>query len=93
MKTTLEELSKGFKIKEGYASFKFGNNQEYELCFEFLIFENQMYVALYKNGELLTNKIVVKPGYLSPEEKLLSGEEIFSKLFIESLGNASTAIK
>jgi len=47
-----------------YWSFKFGENNEYELCFERLIMDDQMYVALYKDTELLLNeKVVVKPGY------------------------------
>ena len=44
-----------------YYSFKFGDNEEYELNFEPLLFDNQYYVALYKNKELLTEKVVVKP--------------------------------
>lgn len=46
--------------KPDYYSFKFGDKEEFELCFEPLLFDNQMYVALYKNGELLINKVVVK---------------------------------
>ena len=46
-----------------YYSFLFGENKEYELCFERLLFDNQWYVALYKNKDLLTEKVVIKPGY------------------------------
>lgn len=35
----------------------------YELWFEKLLWDDQYYVAVYKNQELLTNKVVVKPGY------------------------------
>lgn len=49
---------------DGYWSFKFGDNDEYELCFESLLFDNQYYVALYKNKSLLTEKVVIKPGYI-----------------------------
>lgn len=47
----------------GYYSFKFGDNHEFELAFEPLMQDGQMYVALYRNGELLLNdKVVVKAG-------------------------------
>lgn len=55
-----EAIKAGFKMDEdGNWSFKSG---EYELCFERLLFNDQFYVALYKNHELLTNKVVIKPG-------------------------------
>lgn len=65
MQTTMEALMEGFHtdIDTMSFSFRFGDNKEYELCFEPLLFDNQMYVALYKNRELLTNKVVVKPGF------------------------------
>lgn len=64
MQSTMEALIEGFDfdIDTTTFSFKFGDNKEYELCFEPLIFEGQMYVALYKDQSLLTNKVVVKPG-------------------------------
>lgn len=47
------------------SSYKFewkdGDN-EYELWFEKLLYDDQYYVALYKNMELMTEKVVVKPG-------------------------------
>lgn len=49
-------------IPEGYFSFKFGESKEFEIAFEPLIEENQWYVALYKDGELMTEKVVIKPG-------------------------------
>lgn len=55
-----EALRKGFEESDGYYSFKFGDG--YELNFEPLLFDNQYYVALYKNKELLTEKVVVKLG-------------------------------
>lgn len=51
-----------------YWTFKFGENNEYELNFEPLLFKNQYYVALYKNQELMTEKVVVKPGFIRKEE-------------------------
>lgn len=67
MLTTKQALNEGFKKTEGYYSFTFGNDNEYELCFEPLLWNNQMYVALYKNKELLTEKVVVKPGFEKEE--------------------------
>lgn len=43
-------------------SFKFGDG--YELCVETLMFNQQAYIALYKDQSLLTNKIPIKPGKL-----------------------------
>lgn len=67
----LSQLHTNATIQKGYWSFKFtdGDNN-YELCFEPLIWDSQMYVALYKNFDLLTNKIVVKPGYIKEDEDL-----------------------
>lgn len=63
MQTTLESLLNGYNLEgSGVWSFKFGDG--YELTFEPLLNESQMYVALYKNEELLTDKVVVKPGKL-----------------------------
>ena len=65
MITTQDALNLGFKKTEyGTYEFKFGENEEYELVFEPLLFGDQMYVALYKNQELLTEKVVVKAGYV-----------------------------
>lgn len=61
MLTTKQALKAGYKWKNSYWSYKFGDG--YELCFEPLIWNNQMYVALYKDMELLTEKVVVMPGY------------------------------
>jgi hypothetical protein len=84
MRTFKESLEAGFKKEYAgkhpklklqewpcafYWSFKFGDKLEYELCFEPLLFENQHYVAVYKNGELLTEKVVIKPGYNRKVEK------------------------
>lgn len=78
MQTTLEALKEGFQLVPGpggfgrdfrsYWSFSFGENKEYELAFEPLLFDNQMYVCLYKDGEVLTSKVVVKPGYIKGGE-------------------------
>lgn len=68
MKTTLQALAEGFQYLTalpeddltGYWSYKFGDDEEYELCIEPLMF-GQLYVALYKDGDLLTTKIPLKP--------------------------------
>lgn len=63
MQSTREALLEGFEVNRfGNFTFTFGDNDEYELCFESLLWDGQMYVALYKNKELLTNKVVVKKG-------------------------------
>lgn len=66
MQTFQDALDQGFTpekmiggIPEVY-SFKFGDG--YELCFERLIFNEQFYVALYKDQSLLTAKVPIKPG-------------------------------
>jgi hypothetical protein len=70
MKTTEQALLDGYTLEgELGFSFKFGDNDEYELWFEPLLFDNQMYVALYKNQSLLTEKVVVKPGYIKELEE------------------------
>lgn len=65
MQTFRQSLQKGFKQTSNgdYWSFVFGDDGEYELAFEPLFFDGQHYVALYKNKELLTEKVVIKPGY------------------------------
>jgi len=63
MITFEDALKEGYEKKTGRWSFTFGDDNEYELCFEPLIWEGQHYVALYKNHELLTEKVVVKPGH------------------------------
>jgi hypothetical protein len=60
MKTTIQALNDGFNNSDGYFSFKFGDDYEYELCVEPLLW-GQMYVALYKDQDLMTEKIPVKP--------------------------------
>lgn len=69
MQSTFEALNKGYQPLEGGSFvFKFGNG--YELVFESLVFDNQMYVAIYKDQELLTDKVVVKPGYVKNSESV-----------------------
>lgn len=60
MLSTAEALTKGYYLDPHGWVFEFGDG--YELRFEPLLWENHMYVALYKNGDLLTEKVVVKPG-------------------------------
>lgn len=48
--------------KSGWV-FNFGaGGSAFELRFEPLLYDQQYYVALYRDGELLTNKVVIKPG-------------------------------
>lgn len=62
MKSTQQALDDGFEVRmiEGLPlySFKFGDG--YELCFEPLLW-GKMYVGLYQNEELLTEKVVMQP--------------------------------
>lgn len=65
MKTFSEELLEAGFIVDNlpgskYYSFKFGDG--YELAIEPLLFDNQYHVALYKDGELLMEKIPIKSG-------------------------------
>lgn len=60
MLDTLKAIAAGFEAKDGYYSYKFGDG--YELCLEQLIFDQQWYLALYQNQELLIPKVVIKLG-------------------------------
>ena len=60
MLSTLEALAKNFTLKNNAFVYEFGDG--YELAFEPLLFDGQMYVALYKDKSLLIDKIVVKFG-------------------------------
>jgi len=61
MDSTLEALAKGdWSLKNGCLSYEFGDG--YELCLEPLLFDGQMYLALYKDQNLLIPKICVKAG-------------------------------
>lgn len=70
MQTFSESLEEGYKTVPpmGYFSFKFGHKNRYEVCFEPLLFDEQWYVAIYDKGDLLTNKVVVKPGYQKEQQ-------------------------
>lgn len=74
---TLEDFDSESLLAKGYYRFVFGDDKEYELCFEPLIFDTQYYVALYENQELLTEKVVVNPG------KEVSKEKNFEDYLIE----------
>lgn len=65
MLTFAEALIIGFTLDEfGCRTFSWKDGENtYELMFEPLLFDNQYYVALYKNRDLMTEKVVVKPGY------------------------------
>lgn len=61
MMKTLEAIAESFTPKDGCYSFEFGDG--YELCLEPLLFDEQWYLALYQNQDLiLKEKIVVKLG-------------------------------
>ena len=60
MKKPIDAIKEGFETKNGYFTYKFGDG--YELNIEPLI-NQQYYVALYKNQELLIPKVVFKLGY------------------------------
>jgi hypothetical protein len=61
MLETLLALAQGFELDENKTFvYKFGDG--YELCFEPLIFDEQWYLALYQNQQLLIPKVVVKIG-------------------------------
>lgn len=57
---TLEAL-KDWKVEQGYYSKELDNG--YEVCLEPLIFDNQFYLAIYKDGDLVTDKVCMKIGY------------------------------
>ncbi len=72
MKTTDEALKKWQKSSEnkGVYSFRFGDNDEYEITLEPLLFAGQYYLALYKNEELiLPEKVVIKKGYVKKNKR------------------------
>lgn len=61
MKRFIEAVEESFEYKKDHWSHEFGEG--YELTIEPLIFDQQHYVALYKDGQLILNsKIPVKPG-------------------------------
>lgn len=59
MKAFAEVLRDAFTDEHGYWSLRDG---EYELCVEPLLFDGQWYVALYRNGGLVGEKLPVKAG-------------------------------
>jgi len=63
MKTTLEAIiDGGFILDPESHYFKFNFGEGYELSLEPLVTPGQFYVALYKNEDLLIEKIPVKIG-------------------------------
>lgn len=66
MKATQEALQEGF-LDDG-AGWVFAFGEGYELRFEPLLWDDQMYVALYQHRGLLTEKVVVKPGFVREAE-------------------------
>lgn len=61
MQQTWLALMEGYEETDYGWVYKFGDG--YTLEFERLIWDNQMYVGLYKDQSLLTSKVVVTPGY------------------------------
>jgi hypothetical protein len=57
---TFNEAISSFVPHDGVPTFSFDDG--YELCIEPLLFDGQFYVALYKDKELLTDKIPCKKG-------------------------------
>lgn len=80
MKTFSEALIAG-KFQSQKASYHFdwkdGENK-YELWFEKLLGYNQYYVAIYKNQEILTERVVIKPGYQKNDNEITKAEEDFN---------------
>ncbi len=62
MQRTIEAIIEGFKPYEDTGSFVYKFGDGYELWFEKLLFDQQWYVALYKDKELMIPKVVVKTG-------------------------------
>lgn len=60
MELTINALEKGYQETASGWVFRFGEG--YELYFELLPRDEQMYVSIYKDRILLTNKVIVKPG-------------------------------
>lgn len=60
MESTLDAIHDGFERTDFGFVYKFGDG--YELCLEQLIFDEQWYVALYKDQSLLIPKFVVRIG-------------------------------
>lgn len=62
MNSTKQAVALGYKTKNidgiHYHSFEFGDG--YELCLEPLTY-GKFYIALYKDGELVTEKVPAKP--------------------------------
>ncbi len=56
-----DEAIQDYPVREGYRSVTFGEQGEFELAFEPLLFD-QYYVALYRDGVLLADKVPVRPG-------------------------------
>jgi hypothetical protein len=59
MLPTIDALG-GWQKQDGYYSLPLENG--YEVCLEPLIFDEQWYLAVYKNMELVAPKVVVKVG-------------------------------
>ena len=73
-----KDALKKFELdKNGSYKFKFG--RDYELWFEKLLFDDQYYLALYRNKELLfSEKVPVKPG--KEEIKLETNNKFFEQI-------------
>lgn len=67
MQTTLSSLINGFNyIAEPSPSYwSYQTSEGYEVCIEPLL-NNKLYVAFYKDGELLTDKVPFMPVEFGP---------------------------
>lgn len=77
MKTAREALDAGFTFENGYYEFAFGPipGETYRLVFEPMLFDNQWYVKLCsEDGGVLTEPVVVKPGFERATERVGEGD-------------------
>jgi hypothetical protein len=57
-------------IPPGYFSFKFGEENKYELAFEPLLKNNMFYVSLYEDGKQLVNKVPISTNVEKPQNPI-----------------------
>lgn len=62
MKSFIEALKDGGFVTDIEGSWSLKLDDNYEIWFEKLLFDNQYYLAFYKDSDLLFEKIVIIPG-------------------------------
>lgn len=62
MKNFHKAIEDSYFIKNQFGSMFLELDNGYEVWLEKLIFDDQYYLAIYKDKELVTDKIVIKPG-------------------------------